>query len=91
LRAGVFWMARVDRIDDASATALRDRVRSKSPRRTIVLAVHTAMMVAIGVGLVASLPLALGAFALSLGFDALLRRRVIALRRDVDAWKTQLG
>jgi hypothetical protein len=89
--AGVFWLSRVDRLDDASAAALGDRVRSKSRRRTALLAFNAVAVCAMLVGYVTYLPLALAALAASLGFDLLMRRRTVEMRRDVDAWKTQLG
>jgi hypothetical protein len=89
--AGVFWMSRVDRLAETSATALRDRVRSKSPRRAVVLSIHAVLTMATCIGMVTYLPVAVAALAISFGFDALLRRRVVALRCDVDGWKQQLG
>jgi hypothetical protein len=89
--AGVFWLSRVDRLPDTTAAALRDRVRATSPRRWIVSAASSLVMCAFGLGLVVSPPLALAAGATGAACVWLVRRRLLALRREVDLWREQLG
>jgi len=88
--AGVFWMARADRLAPEVAERLRRRVRRNSPKRSLLRAamISTLIVGAVGVRLV---PL-LGFVALALAgvFLLVLKHRSEALQREVELWRRQL-
>lgn len=88
--AGVFWMARADRLAPEVAERLRRGVRRSSPKRALLRAAMMAVLIAgvVGVRLVPVLGfVAVGLAAL---FLLVLRRRTDNLRREVELWRRQL-
>jgi len=88
---GVFWLARSDRLDDATRTALDARVRSHSVRKDLVLAALAAMLVALFIGLVGYPRIALAVAFVFLAFRFVLVDRTDAMRREALLWKRELG
>lgn len=88
---GVFWFSRVDQLADATAEKLRSRVRSTSPKRTIVkagvFAVVTGSIVLAG----PAPAIALGLAGVGVLATITLNTRARALRREVIAWQRALG
>jgi hypothetical protein len=87
--SGVFWLARADRLDEATLAAFRARVRSTSPRRVLAL---------VGLPIITLAPLLayphpaglLGTMALNIATIAILRTRMRSLQREVALWRQEL-
>jgi hypothetical protein len=88
--AGVFWMARADRLAPEVGERLRRRVRRNSPKRALLKAAMMSLLIAgvVGVRLVP----ALGFVVLGLGvaFVLVLAQRTRNLGREVELWRRQL-
>ena len=90
--AGVFWLTRADRLDEATLATFRKRVRSTSPRRAVVRIALPALMLTPLVAMMGTSILALlAAIAANVGFFGLLRLRTDRMRREAQAWRTTLG
>jgi hypothetical protein len=89
--AGVFWLARADRLETDAAEALRARVRSTSPRRTLTKLAMVAILAAVLIGGHASWAIEVAGLGAGAAFVALLRARTRALQREAEAWRTEIG
>ena len=88
--AGVFWMARADRLPDELAEALRRRVRRTSPRRALLKAAMLSVLIAGAVGVRLWPPLGFAALGATVVFLLVLSQRTEKLRREVALWRRQL-
>ena len=87
---GVFWLARADRLSEATRTALDARVRSHSFRRDIVYVGITLLAAAMMFGAMGYPMIAAGAILTMLAFRYVLLERTDALRREMLLWKREL-
>lgn len=88
---GVFWLARADRLEPEVATALRARVRSTSPRRTLTKLAMGAILAAVLIGGHASWGIEVAGLAAGAGFVSMLRARTRALQREAAGWQMEIG
>jgi len=88
--AGVFWMARADRLADEVAERLRRRVRRTSPRRALLKAAMMSLLIAGAVGMRLYPVLGFVALGAAVVFLLVLSQRTENLRREVDLWRRQL-
>ena len=89
--AGVFWLARVDHLSEATVEALSRSVRSTSPRRFLLGIALPAVGAGFVAGVVAYPPLAIAMVGLAALFVSRVGESTRALRTEVEAWKTALG
>ena len=88
--AGVFWMARADRLAPEVAERLRRGVQRNSPKRALLKAAMMAVLITAMVGVRLVPALGFVAAGLAVVFLVVLRQRTENLRREVDLWRRQL-
>ena len=89
---GVFCLVRADALGPDDERALRNRVRTTSPRRIALLVASAAVVAAFAWGALGhDRVLALGALAVFCAFQVVVYFRLSARRREADAWRELLG
>lgn len=87
--AGIFWLARTDRLTDSTAESLQKMVASWSWRRGVVRAAPILLTLSIGLGIGARAEVYLAVSAFALAF-AVYRLRAKALDAEVLRWRRLL-